>query len=364
MNNYLIFCGLSFFSLFTLSFSETRVCGKIGIPTDWTAENSPYIITNDIIIPKGSRLKIAAGTIIRFTPPQPCSQPLLPQDDWADSQFTSIKVYGNFYINGTDEKPILFESHPQSKITGWDGIRFYERGHATTRITYAIFKGAHSAIRAFHSFFDVTHSLFENNQTGIFLTDYSNLTIVNNHFIHNKSSGIYIFGGSPQIYNNIFAFNQGYGIWSDNRLGTKIKYNGFWRNSEGHCHKCPVSILKFPKKDKDEKTQPTDKHHNLIGNPVFWGSKTFKILAKRDVSIDTKHQLTKNQALTKKVQSMEEELRSFQKRKSFVVQGKGAYRLSRYSAFINKGDPSKIYLDRDGTPNDLGIHGGTVKKVD
>src|SRR5690606_19150669 len=68
-------------------FAATEVCGTLSLAAEWTAKESPYLVTGDIFIPGNSRLRIGPGVIVRFAKPRPCpsDKDPYPQEDWADS---------------------------------------------------------------------------------------------------------------------------------------------------------------------------------------------------------------------------------------------------------------------------------------
>jgi parallel beta-helix repeat protein len=47
---------------------ETRVGGKLRGEHEWTKEGNPYIVTRDIIVAKGSTLRLGPGVTVRFKP--------------------------------------------------------------------------------------------------------------------------------------------------------------------------------------------------------------------------------------------------------------------------------------------------------
>ena len=46
--------------------SETEVSGIINVDTSWTLDNSPYIVTGNILVSEGIVLSIEPGVIIKF----------------------------------------------------------------------------------------------------------------------------------------------------------------------------------------------------------------------------------------------------------------------------------------------------------
>jgi parallel beta-helix repeat protein len=370
MNHIKNISGGSFtFSLFLLclilvnsALADTTVCGEIKSPTDWIKSKSPYIVTNDVHVPMTSRLAIEPGVVVRFTEPRPCADRITLEDK-EDSAFTGIKVDGPFFIRGTEAQPVVFEPFKKSKgLVLWDGIRINHKTSFVTDIGGAVFRGANRALQIRDSRFEIKNCIFESNNTGVYLFDASNVSIINCNFIGNKSAGVYISGSNPEILNCIFAGNLFYGIWSDSRASIKINYNAFWDNADEHCFKCPAGTLVLSGKNLNEDS--VDAYNNLIADPVFKGTPSHNKAVKDDITLNTSEKNVQD----KKMAQMEwENQKNWRKKKpkkqEFVFLGVGPYLLTKYSSLINAGHPSDLYQDRDGTVNDIGIHGGQVVEV-
>ena len=67
----------------------TLVGGKIRGNTVWTKENSPYILRDNILVPKGVRLRIEEGVVV-------------------DLHIWSITIDGSLRVSGTHDERILF----------------------------------------------------------------------------------------------------------------------------------------------------------------------------------------------------------------------------------------------------------------
>ncbi len=340
--------------------SETTVCGYIRKATDWTRARSPYIVQNDIYIPGDSRLSIEAGVTLRFTKPKPCKDEAV-QLDWNDSMYTSIKVDGILYAKGTEQLPIIFESaDAKNKGVGWDGIRIDNRTPSAVVIEFCHFKNAHVAIHSVSSHFSIRNSIFEKCNTGAKLLQFSNVHIINNTFVKNKSCGIYIEGSNPVILNNNFVQNLGYGVWSDSREQIKVHYNNFWENGDSHCYRCPTGTLKMVQRKNSGDS--TDENHNMAADPVFLNSASHKKAMRRDIGVDTDTAHVKD----KKMAVLEKMYRKMRKTKKVVIDhtlslGKGPYALSKYSPLIHAGHPDAQFRNDDGTVNDMGAYGGPQK---
>lgn len=350
----------------------TEVCGTYALATEWTANESPYLVTGDIFIPATSRLRIGPGVTVRFGKPRPCEleKQDIPQADWSDSMYTGIKAEGTFYVLGTAEEPVIFESENQKPgAIGWDGLRLEGHKAGAAEISFAEFRGANQAVSASKAGFYIHHCLFQGNNTGIAVGLRGDLGIINNVFTGNLSAGILVRKGGPRIANNIFADNRSYGIWGDGRPPIQTFNNAFWGNREEHCYKCPFGALDTAKGKKEGDGPAVDAHGNMIADPVFTGSASHKAAMEADVTENTPPHLVKDPALAKleaEARAKQEEKDKKEKKKKqreYAPLGTGPYVLSKYSKLIDAGHPGKAFKDRDGTRNDIGLHGGPMGRI-
>jgi len=342
-------------SLFILqSFSETRLCGVLEGSQTWTLQKSPIIITGDLYIPKNSRLSIEAGVQVLFEAPLPCADEVV-QLNWADSQWTSIKIDGALYIRGSPDKPILFAPvKPNKAGPGWDGIYLRYKSRAMTFIEGAHFMGAHKAIYALGTEIALHHCLFDGNTHGIVLEQASHLHIYNSIFTRNQSAGIKIQESNPIIENNLFYKNRGFGIRADSRVEVTVRHNAFFENTEGSCHKCPAGVL-IPLK-RNEKGDSLDRYNNLYADPVLPLTPAWEEARRKDKRFPT----PLNQVLDTQMAVSHARFRkkSLPVPDTLAPQGNGNWKLSIYSPLIDGGNPAKTFQDTDGSVNDIGIFGG------
>ncbi|MGY6650354.1 T9SS type A sorting domain-containing protein [Wenyingzhuangia sp. IMCC45574] len=95
----------------TLLNAQTSVGGGIFSDTVWTLENSPYTVTNDVVVFDNVKLTIEPGVIIEFD----------------DSKEMEIRG-GNLQAIGNNTKKIIFKSSSQNPSKGiWKGLRFVNR---------------------------------------------------------------------------------------------------------------------------------------------------------------------------------------------------------------------------------------------
>jgi hypothetical protein len=380
--------GLALASLFLAATGSARaateVCGTLPLATEWVAKQSPYLVTGDIYIPGNSRLRIGPGVIVRFAKPRPCKTDTthITQVDWADSAYTGIKADGTFYTLGTEEQPVLMEPEtPKAGAVGWDGIRLSGQRAGAAEISFTVFRGANQALTLDHAGFFIHHSLFEGNNTGILANVRGDVGIVNNNFIGNLSAGIVIRKGSPRIANNIFMGNRSYGIWGDGRPAIQTWNNAFWQNREDACFRCPYAVLAVARANANQDS--TDRYGNFEADPLFIGSPTWKAAEELDIETTTPAHLVKDPELARleaeasaKREKEDKEAnagrpgkpdrakaKADKRKKKFVQVGNGPYLLSKYSKLWDAGHPGRDFQDRDGTPNDIGMHGGPMNRI-
>lgn len=84
----------------------------------WTAQESPYQLSGDLIVPFGTSLMIDKGVSVSIT----------KGNQWGEADANSLvdlTVQGTLVIQGTDELPVTFTSSESSPQSGdWNGITF------------------------------------------------------------------------------------------------------------------------------------------------------------------------------------------------------------------------------------------------
>jgi hypothetical protein len=349
--------------------ADTEVCGTYELATEWTAHDSPYLVTGDIFIPATSRLRIGPGVVVRFAKPRPCELQKrdIDQEDWSDSMYTGIKAEGTLYVLGSEDKPVVFEPADAKPGTiGWDGLRLSGQKAGMAEIAFATFRGANQAVTAEKSGFFIHHCLFEGNNTGVWAGMRGDVGIVNCDFIGNQSAGIVIRKAGPRIAGNIFLGNRSYGIWADGRPAIQAMYNAFWANREEACYKCPYSVLDTTKKNANG--DAVDAAGNLSADPLFIGSPGYDAAREADVAEATPAHLVKDPELAKleadaRAKAEAKAKKKKKRKKEYEPLGQGPYVLSKYSRLIDAGHPGKDFRDRDGSRNDIGLHGGPMGRI-
>ncbi len=318
------------------------------------ASLSPYRVTCDAFVLEGSSLTIDPGVEIQF------------------EGFYRFDVYGSLWANGTSNSPVAFTTNQTDPARGfWRYLIFHPSSisnsltycsidhgqgiidsaavltmdHVTVLemeefglyawvaspvITNCVFNGAGLACIQFDYYASnnaqITNTIitgaegrgisldyhctptisncviYNNGTSGIHCEDRSDATIVNNTIYGNGYYGIYCFwNSSPVVMNNIITNSDLYGIYSQYSSVPVISYNDVWNN-----HLSVADSLRF----------------NYYGDYCEADS--------TDISLDP----------------------------MFVNALSADFHLSSESPCIDAGNPDPAYNDSDGSPNDMGAHGG------
>ena len=71
----------------------------------------------------------------------------------------------------------------------------------------------------------------------------------------------------------------------------------------------------------------------------------------------------KRDAEAKEKEKEEKKTKPDKKAKKFVQQGNGPFLLSKYSKLVDAGHSGGDFKDRDGSRNDIGMHGGPMGRI-
>ena len=87
--------------------ADTAVGGVINEDTTWTKVNSPYIVTNNVLVSSGVTLTIDPGVTVKF------------------NSAKGLQIEGQLIAQGTESEPIVFTSNQPSPAPGdWVNILF------------------------------------------------------------------------------------------------------------------------------------------------------------------------------------------------------------------------------------------------
>lgn len=351
-NPYLLLILLFFhFEFYTSLTAATHKSGVITRNERWTAEEGPYIITDDLVIEENVRVIVTPGVHIMVGRPVSYHEDI-EQINHVDSFTVSIKIKGSLRCVGRFNNRIIFSAqYAQNERCQWYGIIAANPRKSEIEIAFCDIVDACYGVHVVAGNPLIRNSVLEYNNVGICIGGKSQPTILNCIVAHNATTGIVIDKANPSIMNTIISFNRNYGIWSDNISEITLEYNCIFGNPAGNLSGCnpEFGILIRQNKNKDS----TDFAHNIFKNPVFAGSPADSIAAEKDLSLPTDKSKVKDTLIAKVIQE------TYSDSTAIIRTTKNKrYSLSRYSPCIDAGKKGKIYDDRDGSRNDMGIFGG------
>ncbi len=343
-----------FLLLVSAALCSEETGGILPHDTRWNAEEGPYFITSDLVVPRNVRLTITEGTRVVVGTPS-CKDTTVSQYDDVDSRTVAIKVYGSFICIGKSSDRIVFS--PDSGIKAdkhaWYGIVIDGAEDQFTEIAYTDISGACFGIVVRKCSPLIRNSIIEHNHIGIRCTDASSPYIYNCIISFNSLAGVKNESSNPCFSNNIIVFNRNHGLFCDGKSEVSFKYNCIYGNNDGDFMECDPELGHLTKKNK--RGDSTDIFNNLRSDPVFSGSAAELSAMRKDASLPTEKHLIRNPALFSIIHDISKAKETFPTSNTTL---QGRYRLSKYSPCIDAGDPSSRFKDGDGSRNDMGIWGG------
>jgi len=155
---------------------DLNVSGTISEDTVWTAANSPYVLTNNIIISKGVTLTVEAGTVI-------------------ESPSYRITVNGTLNANGTARSPVVFTTPDEATPDYWSYLSVGSTGVMNLNYTEVRYAGS--------------------SDYAIFSSGYANIT--NSKVLCAEEGGVSNSGEMDLNYTDIEALD-GYGIYNTGKI--------------------------------------------------------------------------------------------------------------------------------------------------
>lgn len=124
--------------------------------TEW---KGAVTVTEDVVVPEGITLTIAAGTTIRFVPAENTKT-----DPEFLSPLTEITVRGTLRAMGTNAAPISFLADPSGTPGSWAGI-IVDGGMAT--LSHCTISDADTGLHLFSGSADLDNSVIKGNRYGV-----------------------------------------------------------------------------------------------------------------------------------------------------------------------------------------------------
>jgi len=212
--------------VFGTSQAQTVVGGGIYANTTWTAANSPYLLTQSLVIFPGKTLTIEPGTIVRVTADQ----------SFNTGNYIYLEVRGTLNAIGTTSSPITFTSTILGNESNWLGIRI--KGSQGGLVEMDHFKltnsfyGLHNDIAEPGVSYNFNGCEFKNNQYAIQLNAdmvYSSCLFEGNG-VGNAAQISYgsLSASNCQFLNNFCSFT-----WSNNINVSNCTFTGNENNIVG-----------------------------------------------------------------------------------------------------------------------------------
>ncbi len=209
MKKIILFLALILTSqLSILNCQATNVSGGIYTNTTWTYANSPYIVTDTVVVFPGVTLTIEAGVVVKF----------------ADSMRLEIRQSSIIAI-GTMTDSITFTSNSSTPIPGiYRGIYFNQavNGQFNFCNVYYAYCGMDGAYNISLDSCYIKNSIFANNIEGFSIAGFVDSCLfyndtlgcvsydgnINHSSFINNSTGLTLIYGSHNVSNSLFRMNQ------------------------------------------------------------------------------------------------------------------------------------------------------------
>jgi hypothetical protein len=317
-----------------------------------TKANSPYIITGDITIPANDSLTLSPGVELLF------------------SGHFKMNVYGQLKAMGSEADSIYFKTmHPDSL---WGGIRIME-SPKNNQLRYVQLSNAskpngashvydnYGAVSCRNSKLLVEHSKFTANTNTYCagISAYYSPIVVRNTLFYNNSADFYGMicstNSNALVDEVIFHANTGGIIQAGNSnvvlsncLIRENKETSWGQINLDNSH-CVISNCIIYKNIEWRPVCRLYSSNLQILNTIIWenGNDLFDIGSQSDLNVCCSN-----------IQGGYDGIGNINVNPGFVNAAAGDFHLAGGSPCINKGFPSSLYNDLNGTRNDLGFYGG------
>ena len=202
-------------SLFFFTVSATYVEGPITQDTTWTLVDSPFVVSQNVIVYQNATLTIESGVEISF------------------GGHFSLIVNGQLVANGTQDKMITFTSNKHQPEAGdWNAIEF--NGTDPSTLAYCSIKYAKIGTAIENGNVEIKNCEISNNlQDGMTIVN-STVKVQNNVIANNSQSGIYVTGDNQVTIQNNTIRSNAYGILLTGNLisGVNLTQNTVLSNTQ------------------------------------------------------------------------------------------------------------------------------------
>jgi hypothetical protein len=190
----------------------TYIGGPITRDTIWTLVDSPFVISNDVIVYSNATLTIEPGVEVNF------------------GGAFSLIISGRLYANGTD-KPVMFTSNKeQPEVGDWDTIIF--NGIQKSTLIGCSILYATSGILVQNGDVEIRNCTISLSKNGITAAN-SKLMVYDSTVSQCQEDGINITDTETTIQNSLIAENQGNGICITGNKQINIQENTIMANENG-----------------------------------------------------------------------------------------------------------------------------------
>lgn len=202
--------------------AATLVSGTIGGNVRWVPEKSPYVVSGDIMVPRGSTLTIVAGTEVRF------------RRSYSPKPYTNrgvLRVLGTLKVEGTREKSVYFGLFEEGAMGDWGGIWIDGYYGGKVSMEHAEVENAQRGIYVSGGSPIIKQSRFSANFAGIHLEETGDFTVEGN-ILSGNQYGFYLDSSRGKVEKNSIVSNS-WGIYSFLSKGVAISHNAIKSNTFG-----------------------------------------------------------------------------------------------------------------------------------
>lgn len=198
----------------------TSVRDNISVSTEWTKDNSPYVIQSDIVVSKGAVLTIDPGVEVQF----------VASTSGKVGSGPNLVIEGGLKAVGSGTTPVSF--NPAATGSLWGALYFYNADSANCLLQGCLVKGGRIVCN--NASPTITQCAIYGAKTGVEVYANSQPQIVNNKITANgygislRSDTASPVVSNNEIYNNNVGFyfeNFGTPTISGNKIYNNLKYN-------------------------------------------------------------------------------------------------------------------------------------------